>query len=375
MCYTAVVFKPNYRISAKTIRKLLQIEELKTAVENLPITPSLLKSLRKTALLNSTHYSTQIEGNLLTLPEVAAVKAGKRIPERDRDESEVRNHFAAFAFMEKLAKAKQTIRESDIKYIHGLVMTGKMKSSAYRAQQNVIRESTSGRIVYLPPESKDVAKLMHELVQWINLQLDDGDMPVPIIAAIAHYQFATVHPYMDGNGRTARLLATLILRGHGYGLKGIYSLDEHYAKDLRSYYRALSVGTHNYYDGRAEADVSQFVNYFCTGVEDAFRKVSLAAARDAKEQVKTVSTSVLRDLDPRLRRLLPLFESQGNASVIDMAKHLKMRPRTLNDLVPKWVKEGFLEIQNPSRKARSYRLSKAILGKLWRSLRLGPIQE
>lgn len=364
MWYATLVFKPNYRISVKTIRKLLQIEELKAAVEKLPITPSLLKSLRETALLNSTHYSTQIEGNLLTLPEVAAVKAGKKIPERERDEFEVRNHFAAFALMEKLAKARQAIRENDIKYLHGLVMSGKMKSSAYRAQQNVIRESNSRRIVYMPPEPKDVAQLMREMVQWINLQLEDGDMPVPIIAAIAHYQFATIHPYMDGNGRTARLLATLILRGHGYDLKGIYSLDEHYAKDLGSYYRALTVGTHNFYDGRAEADISHFVDYFCVGVEDAFRKVSLAAARHAKGQVKTASASVYHDLDPRLRRLLSLFEAQGSATVIEMAKHLKMSPRTLNDLVPKWVTEGFLDIQNPSRKARSYRLSKAIIGKL-----------
>jgi Fic family protein len=169
---------------------------------------------------------------------------------------------------------------------------------------------------------------------------------------------------MDGNGRTARLLATLVLRGHGYDLKGIYSLDEHYAKDLASYYRALTVGTHNYYDGRAEADVSQFVDYFCAGLEDAFRKVSLAASRNANGQVISASTLKLRDLDPRQRRLLLLFETQGSASVIDMAKHLKMSPRTLNDLVPKWVKEGFLDIHNPSRKARSYRLSKAFLGDL-----------
>jgi Fic family protein len=123
-------------------------------------------------------------------------------------------------------------------------------------QQNVIRESGSGLIVILPPEPKDVAKLMRELVQWIILQLEDGEMPVPIIAAIAHYQFATIHPYMDGNGRTARLLATLILRSHGYDLKSNYSPDEHNAKDLTNYYRALTIGSHNYYDGRAEADVS-----------------------------------------------------------------------------------------------------------------------
>jgi hypothetical protein len=75
-----VVFKPNFRISANSIRKLLQIEELKITVEKLPIMQSLLNSLRETALLNSTHFSTQIEGNLLALPEVAAVKAGRKFP-------------------------------------------------------------------------------------------------------------------------------------------------------------------------------------------------------------------------------------------------------------------------------------------------------
>lgn len=365
MWYTVPVFKPNFRITAKNIRKLVQIEELKTAVEKLPITPALLKSLRETALLNSTHYSTQIEGNLLTLPEVAAVKAGKKVPGRERDETEVRNHFAAFHHMEKLAKTKQPIRESDIKYLHGLVMTGKLKSSPYRTQQNVIRNAGTGRIVYLPPEPQDVPELMRDLTQWIIAQLDDGDMPVPVVAALAHYQFATIHPYMDGNGRTARLLATLILRGHGYDLQGIYSLDEHYAKDLGAYYSALTVGTHNYYDGRAEADVTGFIDYFCGGVEDAFRNVSIAATRNAKgKTAPSPSASVLRDLDPRQRRLLPLFEAQGSASVIEMAKHLKLSPRTLNELAPRWVEQGFLDIQNPSRKARSYRLAKVLLKKL-----------
>ena len=82
-------------------------------------------------------------------------------------------------------------------------------------------------------------------------------MPAPIVAALAHYQFATIHPYLDGNGRTARLLATLILRKAGYGFKGIYSLDEHYAKNLRAYYSALTVGSHNYYEGRVEGDLTE----------------------------------------------------------------------------------------------------------------------
>jgi Fic/DOC family len=169
--------------------------------------------------------------------------------------------------------------------------------------------------------------LMAELVAFANDAIASGKLPVPIIAGLAHYQFATIHPYLDGNGRTARLLTTLILRRAGYGLEGIYSLDEHYAKNLRAYYTALTIGHHNYYEGRA-------------GTPE-----------------KAPAANLLRELDPRQRRLLALFNRQGSATSEEMAKYLKLSPRTVVDLCRQWVDAGFLEVQNPSRKARSYRLA------------------
>ncbi len=67
-----------------------------------------------------------------------------------------------------------------------------------------------------------------------------GNLPIPLVAGIVHYQFVTIHPYYDGNGRTARLLTSFIMRKGGYGLKGIYSLEEYYAKDLTRYYDAFA---------------------------------------------------------------------------------------------------------------------------------------
>ena len=104
---------------------------------------------------------------------------------------------------------------------------------------------------------------MRSLVEWTNAELTDGELPAPIVAALAHYQFATIHPYLDGNGRTARLLATLILRKSGYGLKGIYSLDEHYAKSRRFSHRPRTppVGSHNCTTrAEPEGDVTPFVS-------------------------------------------------------------------------------------------------------------------
>lgn len=350
------MYSPKFQITAAISVDLMQIEAIRQELSGLVIQPELLVSLRETATLTSTHFSTQIEGNRLTLPEVKAAIKGAKFPGRERDEKEVRNHFLAFEFMEKLSLSQTELLEKEIQQLHGAVLTGKNKASAYRSQQNVIRDSASGQIVYLPPEANDVPNLMRELVGWVNSTLESDELPVPIIAGLAHCQFATIHPYLDGNGRTARLLTTLILRRAGYGLKGIYSLDEYYAQNLRAYYEALSIGHHNYYEGRTEADLTQFVAYFCKGMAEAFSKIRVAAKK-VEAPVNQIAANLLRELDPRQRRLLSLFKAQGSATSEEMASHLKMSQRTIVALAREWVSSGFIEIQNPSRKARSYKLA------------------
>jgi Fic family protein len=93
----------------------------------------------------------------------------------------------------------------------------------------------------MPPEAKDVTNLMKGMVDWIN---QNTDLSCPAIVGIALYQFATIYPYYDGNGRT--LLTTLILHLGGYDLKGLYSLEEYYARNLNAYYKAINIGkSHN----------------------------------------------------------------------------------------------------------------------------------
>jgi Fic family protein len=349
------MFRPNFRITPAAVAALMRIEAAKQAVGALPIDAAVLQHLRETAAFATTHYSTAIEGNRLTLPEVRAALTGKRFPGRERDETEVRNHFRAVEWMEALADRRGAITEPAIKRLHGLVMHGRNKAFPYRDQQNVIRDSATGAIVYLPPEPQDVPGLMRDLVAWINTSLDRDELPAPVVAALAHYQFATIHPYMDGNGRAARLLASLIVRREGYGLKGIYSLDEYYAKNLAAYYAALTVHTHNYYDGRAEADVTAFVDYFCIGMADAFTKVRAAAAEAGMKAAPDLSAA-LRDLSPTQRKLLDLFRRQGSATTAEMAAHLHMSPRTLVELARQWIEGGFLDYVSAARKNRSYRL-------------------
>jgi len=352
-----MVFTPNFQITAALTKLLMDIEASRQAVSSLPITVPVLTSLRESARLISTHYSTQIEGNRLTQEQVEDVLHGGTFPNRERDEREVKNYYQALDFLDALIKTKtRQINECDIQTLHGLVMEGKKQPSPYRDGQNVIKGSTSGSIVYMPPEAKDVSALMLDLIGWINGKASKSELPVPIIAAIAHYQFATIHPYYDGNGRTARLLTNLVLHKSGYGLKGIYSLEEYYATNLQAYYNALTVGeSHNYYFGREQADITDWVVYFCEGMADAFANVRLKASEAAKGE-KTDHNALLRELDQRQKQVLSLFTKSKYITTREIAELLNIHPRTALNLCKKWVDSEFIIQQGDANKSRKYEL-------------------
>ena len=353
-------FKPVYKITPSIAKNLMRIEAAKEKVALLPVNPTVLASLRETAKLYTTHYSTMIEGNQLNPEEIKEVIHLKgHFPGRERDEHEVKGYYAALAQLEQYAAQNHPITEKVIQNLHALVMSDerlRVKPTNYRDGQNVIKDSGTGAIVYMPPESKDVNGLMSHLVSWSK---ENKELPSPIVAGIAHYQFATIHPYYDGNGRTARLLTTLILHLGGYDLKGLYSLEEYYAKNLFGYYRAISVGpSHNYYLGRAESDITDWVDYFIGGMAIAFEKVVAQMTRSYKKGEKDYS-DLIRVLDTKQRKALEIFKKFDVVTAKQIGDLFGFKPRTSATLCKKWVEDGFLEIVDYSNKARKYKLAKS----------------
>ena len=325
---------------------LMRIEAVKQAIRTLPVTPRVLAHMRETARLFSTHYSTMIEGNRLTQEQVARVIGGEgRFPGRERDQDEVKGYYAALDETERLAKRVDKVSEPTVQRLHGLVMGGgrtRVRPTPYRDGQNVIRDARSRGIVYMPPEAKDVPPLMEQLIAWINKK---DALPPPIKAGIAHYQFATIHPYYDGNGRTARLLTTLILHLGTYDLKGLCSLEEYYARDLKAYYAALT-------------GITRWVGYFIEGMATSFEKVRDQALSEAGRGGKDQSR-VLRNLDSKQRRALTLFEESQEITAKDVAGLFGYRPRTAALLCQRWVENGVLETTDPAKKSRRYKLGGA----------------
>lgn len=351
---------PTFTITPAIATGLMRIAAVKEAIQTLAITPRVLANLRERARLVATHYSTMIEGNRLTQDQVAQVIGGDRhFPGRERDQDEIKGYYAALDEAERMARRREKVSEASVQRLHALVMGGgkmRLKATPYRDGQNVIRDARSNAIVYMPPEARDVPRLMMQLITWINRK---DDLPVPVKAGIAHYQCATIHPYYDGNGRTARLLTTLILHLGTYDLKGLYALEEYYARNLKAYYEALTIGpSHNYYAGRAEADITKWVAYFIDGMATSFEKVRDQARREAERGGKDQS-KVLRNLDAKQRRALALFQKSREITAKDVAELFGYQPRTSTLLCQRWVEVGFMEMTDPAKKSRRYKLNDA----------------
>ena len=353
------LWHPTYTLTPTTASALMQIESARTAVEHTPLPPAVQEELRHRARIRSTHYSTRIEGNRLTLEEAGQVIDGTRTSfhGRERDVGEVQNYWNALLRVEEWVAKNKPLTEDLVKRLHALVEHGaRAKPSPYRDGQNVIRDSASGIIVYLPPEAKDVPALMGTMVEWVHQAEKDG-LPAPLIAALVHYQFVTIHPYYDGNGRTARLLATFILHRGGYGLNGFFSLEEHHAQDLGAYYNALTVHPHhNYYEGRAEADLTGWVEYFIKILAGVFTAAKEEVQRHAGEEGR-IEPEFLRRLDPRGRAVLSLFARTERITSADVARTLGLSQRMARNLLRDWVEDGWLEMADTSRRGRAYALS------------------
>ncbi|MBI2572017.1 MAG: Fic family protein [Candidatus Schekmanbacteria bacterium] len=363
-------FVPIFTISPTIADALMRIAASRQAIVDLPMTVEIQARLRETAKLVSTHLSTAIEGNRLTFQEAQAVieRAGQgqraRDPVRRRDEREVLGYYCGLEAVERLVASGARLTAVVIRTLHALVMGGgrtAVRPSAYRDGQNVIRDASTGAIVYLPPEAPDVPALMSDLVGW--LEDSASELPCPMRAGLAHYQLMTIHPWYDGNGRTARLLTTLVLHLGGFDVKGFYSLEEYYAQDLASYYSALSVGpSHNYYFGRTVADLTAWLEYFCLGTARAFEHVQ-RRAKEAAASGAADDRAKLRQLDSRQRKVLALFRENATIMAKQVGELLGLQPRTARTLCQRWAVGGFLAMVDPARKSRKYGL-----GEEWQSL-------
>jgi Fic family protein len=274
------MFNPSYTITNKILNNISKIEAAEEVIRHAPVLPLWEKQFKEDAIVRSVYHGTHIEGNMLHKEEAKNVLMGRDVMARPRDIQEVINYRKLIDFIDEEAKKNiEKITEQLVKKIHSFVVDkilAQGQSGEYRLKQVIIRNSQTGEVTFRPPPPLEVPFLMREFVYWINRNTNEQIHPV-LKAAIVHHEFVRIHPFIDGNGRVARSLATLILLLGGYDIRRFFSLEEYYDKDALSYYEHLQKAS--------AGDMTAWLEYFTYGAAVEFDKIKekiLKLSKDSK---------------------------------------------------------------------------------------------
>lgn len=323
------MFEPRYTLTDNIVRMLTAIAEVKGVIERAKLLPEQEIRLRRQALIRMTHSSTSIEGNQLNVRQVEAIYARQKIDAPARDIFEVENYLKALRFIGKIVEQKQPITEKIILRIHQLVTENTLpreQSGHYRKGPVYVVRHRLGfpkEVMYTAPVAERVPQMMNGLCEWLRKSEKDTIHPI-ITAGIAHQELAAVHPFSDGNGRTARALATLILYDRGYDFRRLFALEDYYNKNRPAYYSAINIGKN--YDGR-ERDFTHWLLYFVKGFAEEIDKVKEKVVALARRRVdKEVQSQVF--LDKEQMKVLDFLDQMDKITVSDVMDILECPKRT-----------------------------------------------
>lgn len=179
------------------------------------------------------------------------------------------------------------------------------------------------KINYMPPDAYKVPGLVDDLLDWLNNSADE--MYPVIIAGILHYELVRIHPFVDGNGRTSRLIATLILSVHKFNINNYFTLDEYYNQDRQAYVDALNSADKNH-------DLTNWLEYFCGGVLYSINKVKSEVLKLAEITSKYDNTI---QLTPNEISVLTLLEEKGHIQNKDIRERLNITPQASYKIIKK----------------------------------------
>jgi len=346
-------------LNNEILKYITEIDKNRYKLSTVKLTRMVVNKLRKNSKKKSSYASTKIEGNPLSQKQVDEVIENDERKHYLKPEQEVRNYFLALNYLEEKAKKKEKFSIKLILDVQKFVEKGASKDKiGLRGQMPpgilfAVYDSQSGNPDYIPPEYVDIPELLEELVNYVNTT---DDHPL-IVAAVVHYQIVTIHPFEDGNGRTARLLSGYILDINGYGFNGIGSLEEYFAYDVEEYYDSIQMGLPAlYYSGRDNPPHPEiWINYFLRMVLLYSIKVCELSESESGEEIDG-SLSYLKSREKEL--LLFLIKSyKREFTPIEVSKEFGVTNKTIINRLSTLVKNGFVVPNIVKERVRSYELS------------------
>lgn len=297
-----------------------------------------LKELRKIATIESIGSSTRIEGATLTDEEVEKLLKSVKINKLDsREEQEVIGYYEALQVI--LDNYEEiTLSERYIHQLHGILMKYSTKDQNHKGQYKQLSNKVvanypngSQKVIFRTTEPHLTAPEMQSLLEWTNKVLENQLMPPVMAAAVFVYEFLSIHPYQDGNGRLSRLLTTLILLKYGYKFIQYVSFEHVIEERKEEYYRALMEGQKDRYNGKEQ--IGQWVNYFLDSLIVLTKR--LEAKYETYSKLKTA-------LNERQQKVLEFMKANKTARIGDLGQEMAYSRNTLKKDLQYLVKEGLL---------------------------------
>ncbi len=342
------MYVPKFTITNKILKNIGEIEAAKEVIENAPLIPYYEKQFQSEAITRTVHHGTHIEGNDLSLEQTRRALEGENVVAHERDLQEVINYRNVMKLLDELAAKRGGYGEDMLFDIHKETVNkvvDEEKTGVFRNTQVVIKEEASGQIVLEPPPSVEIPYLIGDFFEWLNSSSASEIHPI-LRAGLAHYILVTIHPFVEGNGRTTRAFANLILIREGYDIKRFFALEEHFDHDLASYYEALG-GVDKQSKNIAARDLTTWLEYFTyvvavelTKIKEKVRRLSI----DTKLKGK-IGEQVM--LSERQMKLVEYLSENGSGGMQELKRVLPMVSedtilRDIIDLMDKAIikKEG-----------------------------------
>lgn len=340
------MYTPNYSITTNILKHVGLIDSAREVITNAPLVPSWERRFQAEARAKIIHHGTHLEGNDLNLEEVeqildpvsqgtapdkntrvqpeqgssadeGTVPSGTSFPAHERDIQEIINYRTVMDYIDTLSPTMShepstlDLTVPILQEIHRLTVANLLPASEaghYRHVKVVIRNNETREITFRPPPPTEVAFYIDELFTWLSSA--EGKSTHPLLkAGILHYELVKIHPFVDGNGRTARAMALLLLFLEGYQVKKFFALEEYYDHHRNEYYSTLQ-------SANQSGDLTSWLEYFTLGIAIEFNRVkSLVQKLSLDLHLKSTIGGRQLTLSERQIKLVEYLERHGEISM------------------------------------------------------------
>lgn len=311
-----MLIPPRYRLTKDIVALLQTIEANKEVIDSINIPVEIEENIRRQSTLKSSLFSARVEGNPLTLEEV------EHRPSSDQKKIEVFNILKAMGYMRK--REAKDLSTKELLEIHKITLLGLNTQAGEFRHENSATFNEAGIAIYMHPPPRFIKSNLKKLLDYINAGKEEF---VPIRAALAHYSFEKIHPFLDGNGRVGRLVLQKTMMKGGYSMKGLLAFEEYIDNHRSEYYRSLE---------EPEKDCTDYLIFILQALAE---KSTQAKELILKKQDATIEDYLL----PRRAEIYNIIKDQKLVNFDQIKRRfLKVNDRTLRYDLKKLQDKGLI---------------------------------